>query len=65
MWAKYKFIIVNIVAVILSGLNFIITNNMLPKATNWIELGIVVLTAIGNAIVGTVQTVKLLKLQKK
>jgi hypothetical protein len=65
MWAKYKFIIVNAIAVILSGLNFIVTNNMLPRATNWIELGIVILTAAGNAIAGTVQTVKLLKLQGK
>ena len=65
MWAKYKFIIVNTIAVILSGLNFILTNNMLPKATNWVELAVVVLAAIANAIVGTVQAVKLARLQGK
>jgi hypothetical protein len=65
MWVKYKFIIVNAIAVILSALNYILTQNMLPKATNWIELGIVVLTAISNAIVGTVQAFKLLKMQGK
>ena len=50
---------VNLVALVLVGLNYAITNNLFPKYTVWFDLGIAILTAIGNAIGGGTQVYKL------
>jgi magnesium-transporting ATPase (P-type) len=57
-WTQ-KIFWVNILALVLVGLNYAITNNLFPKFTVWIDLAIAILTAIGNAIGGGTQVAKL------
>lgn len=51
-WNTKKILIVTIAGVILELLNYIITNNVFPEATQWIALAIAAITAIVNAIAG-------------
>ena len=49
----------NLVALVLVGLNYAITNNLFPQYTIWFDMGIAILIAIGNAIGGGTQVYKL------
>lgn len=51
-WNTKKILIVTIAGIILEILNYIITNNLFPVATQWIALAIAAITAIVNAIAG-------------
>jgi hypothetical protein len=64
MWTKFKFLLLNIIPVVIGILNSVLGSNQWPAAKNWIWLVVLILTAVLNAIGGTVQSVRIVKLIK-
>jgi hypothetical protein len=58
-WLKSKFFWLNVCAISLFVLNQILTNHYLPNWTVGINIAIVVVTGISNALAGTVTMLKL------
>jgi hypothetical protein len=64
MWAKFKFLLLNIIPVVIGILNSVLGSNQWPADKNWIWLAVLILTAVLNAIGGTMQSIRIVKLIK-
>ena len=58
-WLKSKFFWLNICAIILFVLNQILTSSYLPQWTVDINIAILVVTAVSNALAGTITSLRL------
>jgi uncharacterized membrane protein YjfL (UPF0719 family) len=60
-WLKSKFFWLNLIAIIIMIIQYLIDNNSLPDYAKWEVLGIVIL----NAIAGMIQSAEVAKLKAK
>lgn len=60
-WMKSKIFWGDVLALIIAGVSYAITNKLAPNLTIWLEMTYALLTVIANMIAGTTQSYRLRK----